>query len=282
MHPFSKNKKSAAQRQWESLCKKEQKLLAQRMNRKETALNRLLAEKVPEKLQRTLDSAFERAFALVFEKGLGVIEKTYQKDELEKDFKVRLYADELHKSPKSLNAFSRKAAQAGTVNLALSGVSGIGMGLLGIGLPDIPVFTGMLFKSVYETALCYGFSYESEAEKYFILLLIEGAVSYGEHLLEINRAIDAFFEDPRLPDGYVLKARLSSASRMLSKELLYMKFLQGIPVVGAVGGAYDLIYMNQVSQYAKLKYQKRFLYAYKGDEIPGLRKVREKWNESAV
>ena len=46
---------------------------------------------------------------------------------------------------------------------------------------------------------------------------------------------------------------------MLSKELLYMKFLQGVPVIGAVGGAYDVIYMKQISEYANLKYQRRFL-----------------------
>ena len=38
-----------------------------------------------------------------------------------------------------------------------------------------------------------------------------------------------------------------------------MKFLQGIPVVGALGGAYDAVYMRRVSKYAELKYRKRFL-----------------------
>lgn len=45
----------------------------------------------------------------------------------------------------------------------------------------------------------------------------------------------------------------------MSKELLYMKFLQGIPVVGAVGGVYDVIYMKQIVKYAELKYRRRFL-----------------------
>ena len=30
----------------------------------------------------------------------------------------------------------------------------------------------------------------------------------------------------------------------MSKELLYMKFLQGIPVVGTVGGAYNTVYLR--------------------------------------
>lgn len=39
-----------------------------------------------------------------------------------------------------------------------------------------------------------------------------------------------------------------------------MKFLQGIPVVGAVGGAYDVIYMKQINKYGELKYRRRFFY----------------------
>ena len=44
----------------------------------------------------------------------------------------------------------------------------------------------------------------------------------------------------------------------LSGELLYMKFLQGIPIVGAAGGAYDVLYMKRVSDYAQMKYHRRF------------------------
>lgn len=36
-------------------------------------------------------------------------------------------------------------------------------------------------------------------------------------------------------------------------------FLQGIPVVGAVGGIYDAVYMKRITEYANLKYKKRFL-----------------------
>ena len=38
-----------------------------------------------------------------------------------------------------------------------------------------------------------------------------------------------------------------------------MKFLQGIPIVGAVGGFYDAIYMKRITKYVNLKYKKRFL-----------------------
>ncbi len=64
----------------------------------------------------------------------------------------------------------------------LSGVSGIGLGVLGIGLPDIVLFTALMLRSVYEIALNYGFDYHSKQEKRFVLLLIQGALSYGTDL----------------------------------------------------------------------------------------------------
>ncbi|MDY3305164.1 MAG: EcsC family protein, partial [Clostridia bacterium] len=54
------------------------------------------------------------------------------------------------------------------------------------------------------------------------------------------------------------EALIRQAAGGLSKELLYMKFLQGIPIVGAVGGAYDAVYMKRVMEYTELKYRRRF------------------------
>ena len=252
-------RKTPLQKEWAALCKKEQAFLERRKLKKESALNQMLAEKVPEKLQATLDAAFEKAFSLVFEKGTGFIEKTYHKEALADGYKVRAYADEIRQTRKSLRAFSKSAHQSGTKNLVLSGVVGVGMGVLGIGLPDIPVFTGMILKCVYETALHYGFDYHSEEEKYFILLLIEGAVSYGNHLLVVDQKVEAYSHTPQLPESYSPVEQVKRTSGMLSKELLYMKFLQGVPIVGAVGGAYDIVYMKRISEYADIKYQKRFL-----------------------
>lgn len=254
-----RNSKSPFQKEWDAVCKKEKSFLERRRSKKDSALNLLLAEKVPEKLQHTLDKAFEKAFGLIFEKGTAVIEKTYHRENLEKEFKINQYADEVYGNRKSLRKFSKKAGRAGSVNLALSGVTGVGMGLVGVGIPDIPVFTGMILKCICEIALDYGFTYDSQEEKYFILLLIEGATSYGEKLESVDSKIEAFIQEPKLPEAYKQEEQIASTSRSLSGELLYMKFLQGIPVVGAVGGAYDMVYMKQISEYAQMKYRKRFL-----------------------
>ena len=71
-------------------------------------------------------------------------------------------------------AFGKRGEDSGRVNLVVSGAAGVGMGLLGVGIQDIPVFTGMVLKSIYEIALSYGYEYESESERRFILMLIQG------------------------------------------------------------------------------------------------------------
>lgn len=249
---------SPLEKEWAKVNKQEQSYIQKRIEKKDSRLNQLLEKKIPQNLQHTLDTAFSKAFYLIFEKGTGIIEKTYRRDELEKTYQINEFAAQVRNNRKSLQTFSKKASSANNVNLLLSGVSGIGLGVLGIGIPDIVLFTGLLLKSVYEISLDYGFDYESEEEKQFILLLIQGAVSYGEQLHEINDELNHFIETGHYTKTRQLSESISMAAGGLSGELLYMKFLQGIPVVGAAGGAYDVIYMKQIVKYAEMKYRRRF------------------------
>lgn len=252
-------KKTAHQKEWEKYIKKETKYLEKQQTKKESFLNQKLEEKVPEKLQETLDTAFAKAFYLIFEKGTGVIEKTYRKEEIEKKYQINEFTNELKQDKKSLRAFSKNAKGSGTKNLVMSGAAGIGMGILGVGIPDIPVFTGMILKSIYEIAMHYGYSYETEEEQYFILLVIQGAVSHGEEMFAIDKKINQYISSSIWIKEESKDEMIQKTASYLSKELLYMKFLQGIPVVGAVGGAYDVVYMKQITEYANLKYERRFL-----------------------
>ena len=80
---------------------------------------------------------------------------------------------------------------------------------------------------------------------------------------EINGRVNAYIENGRHVAAESFEECINAAAGCMSKELLYMKFLQGIPVVGAVGGAYDAIYMKQIVKYAELKYRRRFLVSRK-------------------
>jgi len=210
------DKRTPLQKEWEKLEVQEQRFLQKRSEKRENILNQKLEEKIPPKLQETLDTAFAKAFALIFEKGTRVIEKTYQRAKLEQDYQVRQYTADVKQNSKSLRSFSKKARDTGTKNLLLSGVAGIGMGVL-------------------------------------------GAVSYGDTLCEIDGKVNEFIRNGMLPEEYQDKEQIEQTAGSLSKELLYMKFLQGIPVVGAVGGAYDAVYMKRITEYAELKYRHRYL-----------------------
>ncbi|MDD2979598.1 MAG: EcsC family protein [Hespellia sp.] len=254
------HKESPLQKERRKLAEQEKRFLCSHGQKRDNILNQKLEGKVPSGLQNMLDTTFAKAFALIFDKGTGVVEKTYQKEKLEQDYQVQEYAADIKQDAKSLRTFSKKSKGAGTKNLLLSGVSGVGMGVLGIGILDIPVFTGMILKSVYETALHYGCRYDTREERYFILLLIQGALSYGEESQETEKKINTFICDGRCPPDYEEKNQIERTAGVLSKELLYMKFLQGIPVVGIIGGMYDAVYMKEINKYADIKYRRRFFY----------------------
>ncbi len=251
---------TAREREWKRLERQERSFLMKGSGRKSSRISRLLEEKVPDKLQETLNTAFSKAFELIFEKGTGIIEKTYDREELEHQYRVNSYSADLAENKKTLRKFERDTGGSNAKNLLFSGASGLGLGALGIGLPDIPLFVGVLLKGLYETALRFGYDYERPEEKYFILKLIETALSEGSQLRAGNQGIDRFIEDPKLPEGYEQSQQIRATASVMSTELLCLKFLQGIPVVGAVGGAYNAVYMQKIQKYARLKYYRRFLY----------------------
>ena len=255
---MKKSKLTPLEKEWGKVINKELAYINKRLEKSDSKLNQMLEKKIPAGLQHTLDAAFAKAFRLVFEKGTGVIEKTYNKDEMKKKYQINEYAAKVYGNKKSLKVFSGKAQGASAGNLLLSGAAGVGLGVLGIGLPDIALFTGLMLKGVYEIALNYGFDYGEEEEKKFILLLIQGALSYGEELKSINEELNFYMDYSAFGRERSLEDAVQGAAACLSKELLYMKFLQGIPVVGAIGGAYDAVYMKQVMEYAELKYRRRF------------------------
>lgn len=247
-------------KEWDSVLKTEEAYIKKGAEKKSSMLNRLLEEKVPAKLRETLETAFEKSFQLIFEKGTGVIEKTYKREEIDRQFKVNSFSLELAENKKALRMFSKQAENSGTKNILLSGAKGVGLGFLGIGVPDIPIFIGVILKSIYETALQYGYSYDTPEERYFVLALIETAMSYGEALADGNARLNAFIEGGRLPIGYSRQEQIAGVSSALSTEVLCMKFLQGIPIVGVAGGVSDAVFVRKILKYAKLKYNRRFLF----------------------
>ena len=250
------------QKEWDKIRKQEIAFEIKKQAAGPSKLNTLLENRVPKGLQQKLDAAFEKAFAFVFDKGTGVIGKTYNKSKAEEKFFLNnLQASKSRPKRRAFKAVSKQAGRAGNINLAVSSAAGVGLGVLGIGIPDIVLFVSLVLKSLYQICTSYGVDYTIEREKKFILLVIRGAVATGEEYLQIDREIDYYIRHGEFAAGDDLYQSVKKCSACLSKELLYMKFLQGIPLVGAVGGAYDYVYMKKINSYARIKFHKRYIYS---------------------
>lgn len=219
-------------------------------------------EKIPPKLMDTFEVAFEKAFLAVFQKGTDLIEKSYQKEKVQKQYDILNYALEKDFNKKNLRRIDQNAHRKTMLNKGITTAEGAVLGLFGIGLPDIPLFIGIILKTLYQICLSYGFDYQAEGERVFLLSLIAAAVSTGEEraLLSqkadrIGRQIDKG-ELSRLPP---LEEEIRFASQKLSGGMVLSKAVQGFFLIGAVGGAANYRMVSKIAKTAELKYKIRYL-----------------------
>lgn len=240
--------------------KKEEKLL-QKSGGMWKPLTDKVEEKIPAGLYDKLQQAFYWGFKTVFEKGNVIIEKTYDKEQLELTHRVYDASFEQLGQKKGLKALNKLAGQNHLRNLGITALEGTGLGLLGIGLPDIPIFIGVVLKSVYEVALSYGYDYRQEDEQYFILNLLEAALAPEEKRESCNQQVDKLitYLTEGVAIGYDLDLQMRQTADCFAADMLCIKFLQGLPLVGVIGGPSNVVYCKKVSDYARLKYQKRYL-----------------------
>ncbi|WP_373483180.1 EcsC family protein [Acetobacterium sp.] len=247
------------------LEKQEQKFLNhtenQFMKSNFTSVVNKIQDKIPAKLQATLDAAFYMGFHLVFEKGSSLIEKTYNKEKIAVAYDLNNYAIEKYMHLKHLKTLDKSSKHSKAINESIAAIEGGVLGLLGIGLPDIPLFLGVIVKTINEIALSYGFQYASDEEKAYLLYLICTAMtkddlrkSYDQKVECLGHDIDAH----SLP-FIDLAAIMKETSDLLSNTLLTAKFIQGLPLVGVIGGVVNPIMINKIGKYARIKYKKRYL-----------------------
>ena len=253
-------------REWSNVIKKETKFLNKNLDRREGKWKEKVAQYVPDQLENTLNKAFCKAFQVIFDKGTNLIEKTFDRKRLEQEYKIKEYAANLKGNEKSVKEFGKGVQGSRLINMAFSTVEGAGMGVLGMGLPDIPLFLSLQLKSIYEIALQYGFSYESPDERLFILKVMETALLHGDELLHGNQLLNDWIEKP-YAFGESVESQIQKTSLALSDELLYLKFIQGIPVVGLLGGVSDVVYQKKIGDYTQLKYKRRFLNRQMGEWV---------------
>lgn len=250
-------------KQFNRIAKREEKLMqAKGQNSPLQALTRKVEDKIPAGLQEKLELAFYKGFQLVFEKGGGLIEKTYDKEDLQLEHQMYHYSITALHSKKGFKRLKRQSDRRHLLNLGLTTLEGSGLGLLGIGLPDIPIFIGVLLKGIYETALHYGFVYDTPEEQYYILLLIEAALSGDEQGAEKNQQVDQLLvalQQGEKKTKADVEQQMQITAKALATDMLCIKFIQGLPLVGVIGGAANMVYDKKILDYAGVKYQKRYL-----------------------
>ena len=260
--------KSREERRVSAITKELQLVLRQEERRKAAAAKarpvrwkQELEQKLPEKVYDGLQSAFGKAFSLVFRKGGAILEKSYRKDERLADHRVGDYVLRHQGKRAELRRMRRSASRSNLTNMTITTVEGVGLDALGIGIPDIVIFITMLLRGVYETSMSYGYQYDTPAEQLLILRMLEASLTPGDEGELRDNAVDRMLVHmPAVVAQSELEEQITKTASAFAVDMLLLKFIQGLPVVGLLGGAANPVYYRKVMRYVELKYRKRYLW----------------------
>lgn len=250
----------ALNREFAVLQRQESRLMRSAVRTKTAGWKVLLEKKVPEKVYIGLNSAFCKGFSLVFQHGRKVIELTYKKENLQQKHAVQNTGFQEQGKRKQIRQLHKKARSTSGLNMVVTTVEGLGLGALGIGMPDIVLFLTTVLRGIYETALHYGFEYESRFEQMLILKMMAASLSTGGDWFSRNREINDWLRlDSREVSDEEFEKQIQITANVFAVDMLLLKFIQGLPVVGILGGAANPLYYTRVMRYVQLKYKRRYL-----------------------
>ena len=247
-------------REFAAVQRQEDKLMKTAVKAKVPGWKPALEQKVPAKVYEGLNSAFCKAFSLVFQYGRKILEMTFKKKNLSDNHAIRNAAFQIRGSRKDMKQMHKSAKRSSQLNIVLTTVEGIGLGALGVGMPDIVLFLTTVLRGVYETALHYGFDYESRFEQMLILKMMAASLSTGEDWFRRNKEVnDWLLKSEEDISEEEFQTQIRATSNVFAVDMLLLKFIQGMPVVGVLGGAANPLYYNKVMRYVQVKYKKRYL-----------------------
>lgn len=256
-----KDKRAAAvSKELQLIEKRERKLQKTALKAKTVYWRKDIEKKIPEKVYTGLQSVFCKGFSLVFSKGHELLEKSYNKQCILEDQSIRSYAFEVKGGRKQLKEMRKCTGKSNLRNMAITTVEGVGLGALGIGMPDIVLFVCTLLKGVYETALNYGYDYDERHEQLLILKMMEASLKSGYSWQQLNREVDEMLlEKDEVVSNLEFDIQIQRTASAFAMDMLVLKFIQGLPIVGVLGGVANPVYYNKVMSYVQLKYRKRYL-----------------------
>lgn len=228
-----------------------------------------LNEKIPEKLEDTLNTAFVAAFKMVFQEGKTLIKKTYDDDVLKKEYVEKRMSAQT-KGDRSLIQRLRKPGEKRYLkSLGVATTEGVGLGLLGIGLPDIPILIGNMIRTCSVSAQSHGLDADRVDEQVYMLRLIRLAAMPMEERKDCNSALDALGNaiDAGRNAQLDLQSEMQETADRLSMTMLFSRFVMGLPIVGVAGGLYNPMIISQLHRLAEVKYESRLLKRVKADLV---------------
>ena len=234
---------------------------SQFLKKEKDFLNSFIEHKTPEKIQITTEAVFQSAFEFIFEEGIDIIEKTYSKYKLQNKYENNKKEFNLKRNEKALKKFDKSVKTSNNISAFLTGVKSTALGTLGVGLPDIPIFVAEIIRVVYSTALKYGYSYDNENEKIFVLSIIAFALCETSQKQKYSEICDNIAEciETEKNISISLKDMECETSQILSKTVCGTKLIQGVMIAGILSSVGNISIINNVSKSAYLKYKKRFI-----------------------
>lgn len=249
-----------ARRELLHVAAQEKKLREAAVKGKPNTWKKGLERLIPVKVYDGLVNSFSTGFSLVFRQGRKIIEKTYDKQSIQNRHQDRDAGIRQGQGRGELKQMRKSVSRSNGLNMTATTAEGIALGILGVGLPDIVLFLSTLLKGIYETALHYGFGYESRQEQYLILSMMAAALTSGPAWDEANAEVDSLLTEEQITvTEEVLDRQSKETASIFAMDMLLLKFIQGMPVVGLIGGAANPVYYHKVMQYVQLKYRKRYL-----------------------
>ena len=212
-------------------------------------------EKIPENLEENLNKAFTKAFEIIFNKGTSIIEKSFDKEEIDLEYEISKFMLDYKENNTNIKKIDKYSKKTNLVNNLFTTSVGTGMGILGFGLPEIPLFVATILRGIYQISLSYGFDYKNKEEKIYILRLIKIA------LAKTSDEKKKYNEELKNKKSYNvnLENEIKATAKIMADALLIDKFIQGIPIIGAVGGIINHSIYKKISNFCMIKYKKRYL-----------------------
>lgn len=228
-----------------------------------------IEEKIPEKLEDTLNNAFTAAFKMVFQEGKVLIKKTYDETKLKEEYAQKRVGAQVQGDRSLIQRLRKPSEKRHLKSLGVAATEGIGLGILGIGLPDIPILIGNMIRTCTVSAQGHGIDTDRRDEQVYMLRLIRLAAMPTEERERANKALDALGDaiDAGRNAQLDLEAEIQETAERLSMTMLFSRFVMGLPVVGVAGGLYNPIIISQLHQLAEIKYECRLLKRVKADLV---------------